>query len=93
MAQSKQAFDKRQESENRTLNQGYVREEDLQPETDDGKMTTQHEVDSYAEKAKSGIGTKKDELQGEGDYEAAESYNEAATDFTQKHENKKGERA
>jgi hypothetical protein len=73
MAKSKQAVD-----------QGFVREEDLRPETEDGKVMPKHEVDRYAKKAESSIGTKGDELQGEGDYESAESYNQAATDFAQK---------
>lgn len=92
MTKSKQAFDKRQEQENRSLNQGYVREEDLQPETEDGKMTTQREVDSYARKAESGVRATGDELQGEGDYKAAESYNEAAKEFAQKQDKVKAER-
>jgi len=85
MAKSKQAYDKRQEEENRSVNQGFVREEDLQPEADDGQVMKADEVDSYARKAQSGIKTKGDQLQGEGDYEAAESYDQAATDFAQKH--------
>jgi hypothetical protein len=81
MAKSKQAVD-----------QGFVREEDLRPETEDGKVMPKHEVDRYAKKAESSIGPKGDELQGEGDYEAGQSYNDAATDFAQKQSGKKGER-
>ena len=88
MAKSKQAFDNRQNSE--SLKQGYVRKEDLQPEADDGKVMTADEVDSYARKAESGTKTKGHELQGEGDYEAAESYNNAATDYAQKQDTQKG---
>lgn len=90
MAKSKQAVDKRQDPKN--LKQGYVREEDIRPEANDGEVMTADEVDSYAREAESGIRTKGDELQGEGDYEAAESYNDAATDFAHKQGTKKGGR-
>ena len=87
MAKSKRAFDKPQDS--KTLKQGYVREEDLRPDADDGEVMKAEEVDSYAREAESGIKTKGDQLQGEGDYEAAESYNEAATDFAHKQSGRK----
>ena len=90
MAKSKQAPDKHQDPEN--LKQGFVREEDLRPEGADGGLMTANEADAYAREAESGIRTKGDELQGEGDYEAAESYNEAATDFAQKQSGQKGGR-
>jgi len=90
MAKSKQAFDKKKEAENLTINQGYVREEDLTPESEEKNVMTTGDVDSYAQKAKSGVGTKSGEMQGEGDYESAEDYNDSATDFAQrKGENRK----
>jgi hypothetical protein len=90
MAKSKQAFDDRQNPD--SLKQGYVRKEDLQPEADDGKVMTADEVDSYAREAESGAKTKGDKLQGEGDYEAAESYNNAATDYAQNQDAQKARR-
>jgi hypothetical protein len=90
MAKSKKAFDQSQDP--KPLKQGYVREKDLQPEASEGGVMTADEVDTYTREAESGIKTKKDELQGEGDYEAAEKYDEAATDFAQKHDHKKGGR-
>lgn len=81
MAKSKPAVD-----------QGFVREEDLRQEEENGKVMPQHEVDRYAKKAESNIQNKGDELQGEGDYEAAQSYNDAATDFAKNQSGKKGER-
>ena len=85
MAKTKQGFDKREELENLTLKQGFVRDEDLEPGTDERQVTSPREVDSYARKAEANTRGKGDQLQGEGDYEAAESYNDAATDFAQKH--------
>lgn len=86
MAKSKQGFDKRKESENLTLKQGFVRDEDLEPETDGEKLLSPQEVDSYAEKARASATGKSDKLQGEGDYEAAQSYDDAATDFARNHD-------
>jgi hypothetical protein len=67
-----------------TLDQGFVKKEDLEPGTKDRDLMTPDELDSFAEKAKSSIRSKGDELQGEGDYEAAESYNEAVEDFARR---------
>ncbi|HMV50410.1 MAG TPA: hypothetical protein PLD20_21750 [Blastocatellia bacterium] len=71
--------------------QGFVRQEDLTPEAEDGTVMPPQEIDHHAEKAASGL-KKSDELQGEGNYEAAQSYNEAATDFAHRQDDKKGER-
>ena len=70
--------------------QGFVRQEDLTPEPEDGKVLSPREVDRHAKKAEAGL-NKNDELQGEGNYEAAQSYNDAATDFARKQDSKKGE--
>lgn len=75
-----------------TVDQGFVRDKDLRPETEDGKVMPKREVDHYAKKAQSDLGTNGDELQGEGNYEAAQSYNDAATEFARKQGDKKGER-
>jgi hypothetical protein len=74
------------------VDQGFVREKDLRPETEDGKVMPKREVDHYAKKAEAGVQARNDELQGEGNYEAAQSYNDAATEFAQKQGNQKGER-
>lgn len=86
------AEEKRQQQENTTLNQGFVKDEDLAPEEQSTNVMTPAEIDTYAQKAGSANKNKSDELQGEGDYKAAESYNEAATDFARKQDDKKGER-
>ena len=75
-----------------TVDQGFVRDKDLRPETEDGKVMPKREVDHYAKKSASDLGSNGDELQGEGNYEAAQSYNDAATEFARKHDDKKGER-
>ncbi len=77
----------REKPESATPNQGYFRDKDLTPDPE-GLMTPD-ELDGYAQKAESGIATKGDELKGEGDHEAAESYNDAATDFAQRQSEEK----
>lgn len=77
------AQEKREQQENTSLNQGFVKDEDLAPDAESKNVMSPDEVDAYARKAQSGNRNQSDGLQGEGDYEAAESYNQAATDFAQ----------
>ena len=86
MSKEATAAEKRRQQENLTIKQGFVRDEDLAPE-EEAKVMTPNEVDEFARKAESGNRDRQGKLQGEGDYEAAESYNQAATDFAQ---NEKG---
>ncbi len=72
--------------------QGYFRDKDLVSEPADQGVMTPQEVDEYARAAESQIKSKSDELRGEGDPQAAESYNRAATDFARKQKNEAGER-
>ena len=86
MAKNKPRSRKSQEDEKLTLNQGYVKDSDLEPGSEDVKVMKADEVDRYAEAAKSKNKTPKEGLKGEGDHEAAESYNDAATGFAKKQE-------
>ena len=83
MAKSKARPRKSQEDEELSLNQGFVKDSDLESKGDDVKIMKSREVDRYAKAAESKNRPRAGAVQGEGDYEAAESYNEAATDFAQ----------
>lgn len=78
------AEENRQQQDSATVNQGFVKDEDLTNDENAGKVLSPVEVEAYARKAASENRSKGDKLQGEGDYEAAENYDKAATDFTQK---------
>ena len=84
------AEEKRKQQENRSVNQGFVKDEDLANDENLAEVMSPDEVDTYARKAASESRVKVDKLQGEGDYEAAENYDNAATDFAQKQKQKKG---
>ncbi len=90
MATSKKAEEERPRPEDPTLKQGFVRDKDLNPDEEEANVMTPGEVNSFAQKAKSENQAKGDALQGEGDYQAAESYNEAATGFAQGKKGKQG---
>lgn len=82
-------MDKKLEDEKLTLNQGFVKDADLEPEGEKLNVLPPGEIDRLAEEARRQIAGEGSVLQGEGNYEAAESYNEAATDFAQRQEGKK----
>jgi len=84
MAKSKSSSRKSQEDEHLTLNQGFVRDSDLEPQGEKVDVMKPGEADRYAEEGKSRQRTGDKDLQGEGNYEAAESYDQAATDFAKK---------
>ncbi|HZS08782.1 MAG TPA: hypothetical protein VFD58_28360 [Blastocatellia bacterium] len=84
MSKKTQGISKREELENLSLNQGYIREEDLESGSGDAQVMPPREIDSYAQKAESAKRKKGGGLKGEGDYEAAEDYNTEATDFARK---------
>jgi hypothetical protein len=81
MDKNKTPRSKRGKKRESTLDQGFVKKEDLNPSAEDQKLMTPEELDLSAEKAESSIRGKDDELQGEGNYEAAKSYTDAAEDF------------
>lgn len=83
------AKEKREQQENTTLKQGFVKDEDLNPNEESKDVMSPNEVDAFARKAQSENRGPDGELQGEGDYEAADSYNQAATDFAQGEKGKK----
>ena len=84
MAKSKGSSRKSQEDEQLTLNQGFVKASDLEPQGEQVNIMKPSEVDRYAREAESQQTTQGEDLQGEGNHEAAENYNQAATDFARK---------
>src|SRR5262249_49859102 len=86
MAKSKPHSRKSEEDEKLTLNQGFVRDSDLEPGAEEVKVMTPREVDASAKTAEATSKKKSKDLQGEGNYKAAQSYDRAARDFTKKHQ-------
>jgi len=85
MPKSKSKSRKSLEDEKLTVNQGFVKDSDLEPGAEDAKVMGSDEMDKFAKEAESKSKKRGKDLHGEGDSEAAENYNEAATDFTKKH--------